>query len=92
MRNRDVEMKTDSVPNAKQFSRRRFGRLLAASPLAVAAAASPPAFSQSPPALRQALSKEDQARSANAARLASAAEMAKFKLPIETEPSFAFRP
>lgn len=85
-------MKTGIDLNVGKVSRRGFGRLLAASPLAAAVAAAPQAFSQTPPASRQALSREDQARAANAARLASAAEMAKFKLPIQTEPAFVFRP
>lgn len=67
----------------RKLSRRSFGRLLAASPLAAAAAAGP-----SP----QAPSREEEFRAAGERRVANAQALAKFDLPMATEPAFVFRP
>ena len=66
----------------KRISRRGFGRLLAASPLAASAAAASP----------QALSREEELRAANERRLSTSKGLAKFDLPMATEPAFIFRP
>ena len=63
------------------LSRRGFGRVLAASSLAA-------------PALRPqaAPSREDELRAAHERRRASADALAKFRVPIATEPASIFRP
>jgi len=66
-------------PSRRTLSRRSFGRLLAA-PVAVAAGASP-----------QAASPDEELRAANQRRLSNAENLAKFDLPMDTEPAFVFR-
>jgi hypothetical protein len=66
-------------PN-KTLSRRSFGRLLAAGPAA------------SLPALPQAPSREQELQAAHQRRLAAAETLAKFEVPMATEPAFIFRP
>lgn len=68
-------------PETRQLSRRSFGRLLAVSPLAAA-----PASPQAP------LSRDDELRAANQRRLAASQALAKFELPMATEPAFVFHP
>ena len=68
-------MKTTS-----RFSRRKFGKLVAAAPLG-ASVASPQA---APPA--------EELRQANQRRAASAEALARFELPMAVEPAFVFRP
>ena len=72
----------DMKPQTAKLSRRGFGRLLAVSPLAAAAAGAPP----------QALSREEELKAANERRLSTAQALAKFDLPMATEPAFTFRP
>lgn len=69
-------------PETGKLSRRGFGRLLAVSPLAAAAAPAP----QAP------LSRDDELRAANQRRLAASQALAKFDLPMATEPAFLFHP
>ena len=69
-------------PGNNKLSRRAFGRMVAASPLAAAVS----------PAPAQAPSREEELRAANERRLANAQALAKFPLPMATEPSFIFRP
>lgn len=68
-------------PSGTRLSRRGFGKLLAASPLAAAAAAHP-----------QAPSRDEELRAANERRTATSQALAKFDLPMATEPAFTFRP
>ena len=68
-------------PSGTKLSRRGFGKLLAASPLAAAAAAPP-----------QTLTREEELRAANERRVATSQALAKFNLPMATEPAFTFRP
>lgn len=67
----------------RKLSRRGFGRLLAASPLAVAARAA---------AAPQALSREQELRAAGERQTTSGQAIAKFDLPMSAEPAFTFRP
>ena len=69
-------------PRNAKLSRRGFGRLLAVTPLAATAAGAPP----------QAVSREEELKAANERRLTAAQALAKFELPIATEPAFIFRP
>ena len=69
-------------PENRKLSRRAFGRLVAASSLAARASGGPP----------QAAPAEDELRAANERRLATAQALAKFELPMTTEPSFVFKP
>lgn len=64
-----------------RFSRRRFGQLAAAAPLAVATA------SGSPQAGRG-----EQERPATASRPTTSEAIAKFDVPMAAEPGFVFRP
>lgn len=63
-----------------RLSRRSFGRLLAAGPLAAR------------PAAPQALSREEELRAANQRRISTAEALAKFVTPMATEPACIFRP
>jgi len=65
---------------ATRLSRRRFAGLVAGAALAAR------------PAVPQALSREDELKAANQRRLSSATVLAKFAVPMDTEPAFAFRP
>jgi hypothetical protein len=76
-------------PQTKKLSRRSFGRLLAVSPLAAAAAAPQAPISRPAP---RALSRNDELRAANERRLSTSQALAKFNLPMATEPAFVFRP
>jgi len=68
---------------SRKLSRRGFGRLLAASPLVTAA----------PPARPQAtMTREEELRAANERRRTASEALAKFDLPMSTEPAFTFRP
>ena len=64
----------------RTLSRRSFGRLLAASSLAAR------------PAVPQALSREEELRQAHERRLSNARALAKFPVPMATEPASIFRP
>jgi hypothetical protein len=71
-----------------KLSRRGFGRLLAASPAALAAAAKPlPGQAPAAP-----LSREEELRAANQRRIAAAQTLSKFDLPMAAEPAFVFHP
>jgi len=95
-------MKTGRNENGRTLTRRGFGRIVAISPLAAAGVAAPGAIAQTRPttaseapqpvAAQGAPSAADRLRAATADRLASAAEIAKFDLPVAAEPAFVFRP
>jgi hypothetical protein len=65
------------MTRSKVVTRRAFGRLLAAGPLAAAP---------------QAPSREEELRAAQQRRAAAAETLAKFQTPMATEPAFTFRP
>jgi hypothetical protein len=67
------------IPN-KRLSRRSFGRLLTAAPLAAR------------PAPPQTASREEEFRAASQRRVSTAETLARFRVPMDTEPAFAFRP
>ena len=68
------------MTRSKALSRRSFGRLLAATPLAA------------PPAAAQTLSREEELRAANQRRVSTAETLTKFQVPMATEPASIFRP
>ena len=71
-------------PQTNKLSRRSFGRLLAATPVAARAAAPPPQAA--------ALSREEELRAASERRVSASQALAKFDLPMATEPAFTFQP
>ena len=64
----------------KRLSRRSFGRLLTAAPLAVR------------PAAPQTLSREEELRAATQRRVSAAETLARLRTPMAAEPAFTFRP
>ena len=70
-------------PQTNKLSRRSFGRLLAATPVAARAA---------PPPQAAALSREEELRAASERRVSASQTLAKFDLPMATEPAFTFQP
>jgi hypothetical protein len=65
------------MTRSKALTRRTFGRLLAAGPLAAAP---------------QVPTREEELRAAQQRRTSNAETLAKFKVPMATEPAFTFRP